>query len=197
MAKNDRFSRKDWLQAGLAALVADGPVALRAAPLARQLGVTTGSFYWHFRSVADFHQAVLDYWRTDVIEKVVEDARAEASSPERVLDELGALTRRRGIPKYDAAARRWAETSALAARAVKRADAWRRNVLLELLRERGLDERQALDKLNLLAAAWQGSATLKDQDYRVTLAALAVGPPERPAKKKKNKSKKTQRKPQP
>ena len=114
-----------------------------------------------------------------------------------MLDELGALTRRRGIPKYDAAARRWAETSALAARAVKRADAWRRNVLLELLRERGLDERQALDKLNLLAAAWQGSATLKDQDYRVTLAALAVGPPERPAKKKKNKSKKTQRKPQP
>ncbi|MEH6751885.1 MAG: TetR family transcriptional regulator, partial [Paracoccaceae bacterium] len=34
--------------AGLAALAEAGPVALKAEPMARRLGTTKGSFYWHF-----------------------------------------------------------------------------------------------------------------------------------------------------
>jgi len=48
MTRGTRLGKADWLDAGLAALAAEGPAALRAEALARQLNTTKGSFYWHF-----------------------------------------------------------------------------------------------------------------------------------------------------
>jgi len=60
-----RLTRDDWLLAGLSALRSTGPDALGAEPLARRLGTTKGSFYWHFKDVHAFHDAMLDRWRTE------------------------------------------------------------------------------------------------------------------------------------
>jgi AcrR family transcriptional regulator len=46
--ETDRKSKVSWTDAGLRALEADGHNALKAQPLAQILGVTRGSFYWHF-----------------------------------------------------------------------------------------------------------------------------------------------------
>ena len=43
-----RTPRSSWIDAGLRALAAGGPDAVRIEPLARALGVTKGGFYWHF-----------------------------------------------------------------------------------------------------------------------------------------------------
>ncbi|MFN3661424.1 TetR family transcriptional regulator [Yoonia sp.] len=45
---------EDWLMAGFRALASHGPSALRAAALARDLGTTKGSFYWHFKDLPDY-----------------------------------------------------------------------------------------------------------------------------------------------
>ena len=65
--QNRTLGRDDWFLAGLEMLADGGPPLLRAAKLARILGVTTGSFYWHFRSVADFQTELLEYWKEDVV----------------------------------------------------------------------------------------------------------------------------------
>ena len=57
-----QLGREDWIAAGLRALATRGERALRIEPLARELCVTKGSFYWHFRDREAFCAALLDYW---------------------------------------------------------------------------------------------------------------------------------------
>ncbi|RTL63482.1 MAG: TetR/AcrR family transcriptional regulator, partial [Hyphomicrobiales bacterium] len=61
---DDRLARADWVKAGLKALAREGASALKADRLARELGVSRGSFYWHFADVDAFHRAVLEGWKT-------------------------------------------------------------------------------------------------------------------------------------
>ena len=56
----DQLSAKDWLDQGLKALARSGFTALKAEPLAKAMGVSRGSFYWHFADIGAFHAAILD-----------------------------------------------------------------------------------------------------------------------------------------
>lgn len=56
----------DWVRAALAALQRGGPVAVAVEPLARQLGVTKGSFYWHFQDRTHLLEAALAAWEQDM-----------------------------------------------------------------------------------------------------------------------------------
>ncbi len=47
----DQLSAKDWLDQGLKTLAESGYTALKAEPLAKAMGVSRGSFYWHFADV--------------------------------------------------------------------------------------------------------------------------------------------------
>ena len=55
--------RTEFLRTGLELLGREGPRALTAVRLTQELNVTSGSFYWHFQSVAAFRQALMDYWK--------------------------------------------------------------------------------------------------------------------------------------
>jgi AcrR family transcriptional regulator len=59
---SDQLSAKDWLDQGLKALAANGVTALKAEPLAKAMGVSRGSFYWHFDDIGAFRTAILAYW---------------------------------------------------------------------------------------------------------------------------------------
>jgi len=55
----------DWLQAARLALIHGGPAAVRIEKLARDLKVTKGSFYWHFKSRKHLLEALLREWETE------------------------------------------------------------------------------------------------------------------------------------
>ena len=57
--KTERLTRDAWLKAALSLCVA-GIDKLKVAPLAEYLGVTTGSFYWHFKNRRELLEALLD-----------------------------------------------------------------------------------------------------------------------------------------
>ncbi|MCY7309050.1 MAG: TetR/AcrR family transcriptional regulator [Rhodoferax sp.] len=57
-----RLQPSDWVWAGFRALVQGGPQALRVEPIARELGTTKGSFYWHFADLAALRTAMLEAW---------------------------------------------------------------------------------------------------------------------------------------
>jgi AcrR family transcriptional regulator len=58
-----RLSRDDWLDAAFQAVVEGGFDQVRVLVLAAALGVTRGSFYWHFVDHADLVSALLARWR--------------------------------------------------------------------------------------------------------------------------------------
>ena len=57
-----RLAVDDWIQAGFALLTEGGPNALRVDRLCEHLGVTKGSFYWHFTDLHAYRTALLEAW---------------------------------------------------------------------------------------------------------------------------------------
>ena len=103
-----RLTRQSWIDAGLTALVAKGPMSLAAEPLARQLGATKGSFYWHFKDVPALHDAVVKDWQSRALSDIA-TALSESGSAEQRLRAFG---NRLLADAQDPAIRSWAQTSA-------------------------------------------------------------------------------------
>ncbi|MFZ6749476.1 TetR/AcrR family transcriptional regulator [Undibacterium sp. Ren11W] len=64
-----RLTRDDWLDAAFKAVVEAGFKNIRVLVLADQLGVTRGSFYWHFADHAELVSALLTRWRERELEQ--------------------------------------------------------------------------------------------------------------------------------
>ena len=56
------MSAEDWTAAALRTLVEDGLGSVAVEPLAAELGVTKGSFYWHFKDRQALLEAALQRW---------------------------------------------------------------------------------------------------------------------------------------
>jgi len=56
------LSRKNWINRALQKLTDEGIDKVSIAALARDLSVTKGSFYWHFKDREDLLQAMLEHW---------------------------------------------------------------------------------------------------------------------------------------
>lgn len=67
-----RLHQGSWIAAGLRALAQGGVEAVQIDPVRRALGVTRGSFYWHFRSREQFLAQVLEEWRASSTTRVIE-----------------------------------------------------------------------------------------------------------------------------
>lgn len=57
------LDRQAWLDAAADAIAEGGFGEARILTLAKRLGVTRGSFYWHFRDHDEFVRALLERWR--------------------------------------------------------------------------------------------------------------------------------------
>ncbi|MFD9550239.1 TetR/AcrR family transcriptional regulator [Nocardia salmonicida] len=57
-----RLNAEDWVTAAIAALGESGLTGVAVEPLAKRLGATKGSFYWHFKDRGALVDAVLARW---------------------------------------------------------------------------------------------------------------------------------------
>ncbi|WP_063915417.1 TetR/AcrR family transcriptional regulator [Nocardia salmonicida] len=57
-----RLNAEDWITAAIAALGESGLTGVAVEPLAKRLGATKGSFYWHFKDRGALVDAVLARW---------------------------------------------------------------------------------------------------------------------------------------
>lgn len=77
-----RLDKTDWLDFALGQLAEKGHDALKAQTLAAALGVTRGSFYWHFEDLDAFKRDLVAHWtdRTseELVRAVVREGDAEA-----------------------------------------------------------------------------------------------------------------------
>jgi AcrR family transcriptional regulator len=137
-----QLAPEDWIRAAMEGLLKQGPRGLRIACLARELGVTPGSFYWHFRDREELRDRVLEHWMNQMIARaasVVVGAGKGAlqlrSLPDVLVD--------RKLPEYDAAMRTWALTEPTVAAAVAKADALRIRRVTEMFEEAGFSREVA------------------------------------------------------
>lgn len=152
----ERLSAADWVEHALVTLARDGAEALKADLLARQLGVSRGSFYWHFTDLASFHVQVIRHWKQRATEAIIADVEQHASYDAR----LEALLRHafgHGAA-VEIRVRSWADSNADAARAVGQVDYRRRDYLKQLLIEAGVAPAAAEQRAQLLYWSYLGAA---------------------------------------
>src|SRR4030081_3888381 len=77
MVAQTRTPRSSWIDAGLQALAAGGPDAVRVELIAQALGVTRGGFYWHFPSRQAFLNEMLDMWEHRSTDETLERVEKE------------------------------------------------------------------------------------------------------------------------
>ena len=157
---SDQLSVKDWLDQGLKALAKSGFTALKAEPLAKALGVSRGSFYWHFADIAAFHAAILEHWREVAAEQII--ANVEAASKDE--NPLRVLLRRVFGEKLvlEKAVRSWATVDPTARAAVQAIDRRRLSYVESLLTQSGLPAEVASARAQILYWTFFGFA-LSDQ----------------------------------
>ncbi len=80
--KQANLTAEDWARAALDAIAQGGVAAVSIESLARELKVTKGSFYWHFRSRKALLQAALALWETQETDDIIAMAD-EISDPRK------------------------------------------------------------------------------------------------------------------
>ncbi|THD71034.1 MAG: TetR/AcrR family transcriptional regulator [Bradyrhizobium sp.] len=151
----DQLSAGDWLDQGLKTLARSGFTALKAEPLAKAMGVSRGSFYWHFTDIGAYHAAILKHWREVAAEQIIRDLEA---SPEQNL--TAALLRRAfgGRLALENAVRTWATFDPLARTTVQAIDRRRLGYVENLLKSSGLSPDVARARAQILYWAFVGFA---------------------------------------
>ncbi len=166
---NDRLTKSDWLTQGLRTLARDGANALKVGPMAAKLGVSRGSFYWHFRDIGDFRAQLLQTWQERSTDRVIRELEARKAEPDR----LAHLMKRAFSVKrdLDRAIRSWAAEDGDVARVVAAVDAARVAYIARMLVSAGVDSQRARSRAAFMYWAYLGQAIVMDPRHSSMTAA--------------------------
>jgi len=150
----DQFSATDWLDQGLKTLIENGFTALKAEPLAKAMGVSRGSFYWHFADVAAFRSALLKHWREITTEQIIANLE-QLPKNKNPIDELLRRAFGRRLP-LEIAVRSWATVDPAARAAVHAIDKRRLSYMEEQFTMQGHPRATAQARAQVLYWAFLG-----------------------------------------
>lgn len=167
----DRLTKSDWIRHGLRTLAAEGAGALKVGPMADGLNVSRGSFYWHFRDIADFRAELLQTWQEQATERVIRDLEAQKDRPDRLKQLMRrAFASRRSL---DRAIRSWAAEDRDVAAVVSSVDARRVAYIAKMLAAAGVDGQKAQRRAAFLYWAFLGQRMVMDPRH-ASIAAPAL-----------------------
>ncbi|HEY6758834.1 MAG TPA: helix-turn-helix domain-containing protein [Baekduia sp.] len=152
-----QLDRERWEAAALDALERGGLAAVAVEPLARQLGVTKGSFYWHFTSRADLIAATVARWERLHVDGPL-TRLAQVEDPRERL--LGLLAAASGKPPSIFIRMLDAVDDPVVAAAVARAAEARVDFMARAFRELGLSRARARRQALLAYSTYVGRAHL-------------------------------------
>jgi AcrR family transcriptional regulator len=168
-----------WIEAATQVLVDRGIDHVRVDVLAHELGVTRGSFYWHFRDREDLLKRVLAAWSersTALLTQRLKDAHG--SDPQAQVRDVISLPFRgrsaRKAARIELAIRAWARRDETARAAVDEADAARLGYHRQIFGALGFPEPEARARAFLLYGYEVAESILHRQGNAAERQARAV-----------------------
>jgi AcrR family transcriptional regulator len=179
-AQSARQDAASWITAALEILANEGVDGVRIERVARRLGVTKGSFYWHFKDRAALHLAMLEHWRRQVTLDLF-DRAAEAAPP---LDRYQALMRASPTSggcsqealDVELSIRLWARRDERARAALQEVDDLRIRYIARLLTECGVPPEQSAARAMLAYAYLRTAASFSDEAAKAQGEAFLLQP---------------------
>ena len=137
-----RLSRQDWLENALTVLSKKGQAGLSIQGLSEALGVSRGSFYWHFKSRGDFIHALLEYWFEEYSAGAPTAVGRDGGTAEERLARLMRLVHDQDLTRHDLTFRSLATFDPQFARSVRKVDRFRLEFVQSLFMEMGFTENE-------------------------------------------------------
>lgn len=133
----------DWIRAAAELLVDKSVDAVRVEVLAKNLGVTRGSFYWHFKDRDDLLRQLLVNWRDKATEQIIDRFEKRNIKPRELLRDLLLLPFHGEAAKVAAATelaiRGWARRDEMARQFVDEVDNKRLSYIAQCFSALGFD----------------------------------------------------------
>ncbi len=147
----------------------NGLDGVRVEPLAKVMGVTKGSFYWHFKDRDELLEAMLEHWRKENTVRILEFV-GEPEDPAVRLQRLARVPFEAGqLDAYGLPVRLWARHDPRARRALAEVDDLRIRMKSQLFRSCGFDAEEANARALILYAYMRVApdlAALEDRRLR-------------------------------
>ena len=157
--KNARLTREDWLSKALE-MCEQGIDKVKVAPLAKMMGVTTGSFYWHFKNRQELLDDLLKYWEKEMTDAAIVLGRnADIEPSERILLLMKSVMTG-GMARYDLPIWAWAQSDANAARVFNRALKKRFAFSAWMFEQAGFSHAQAKVRSRMMVTYMMAESTL-------------------------------------
>jgi AcrR family transcriptional regulator len=137
-----------------------GVEGVKIVPLAERLGVTSGSFYWHFKNRRQLHDALLEYWEREMTDAAIEAAKRFEGSPEERIWALMEQVMSAGLARYDLAIWHWAQSDRVANKVFARTLAKRFAFAAWMFRQAGFSKSQAEARGRMMVVYMMGESTL-------------------------------------
>ena len=158
--KTKQLTREDWIRGALELLSTAGVEGVKIVRLAERLGVTSGSFYWHFKNRRELLDALLDYWAREMTDAAIEAAKRVEGPPKERIWQLMNQVMDDGLARFDLAIWHWAQSDAAAKTAFQRSVANRFEFAIWMFREAGFSKSQAEARGRLMVVYMMGESTL-------------------------------------
>lgn len=163
-----RLNSEDWTRAAIKRLASNGIDGVRVELLAKDLGVTKGSFYWHFKDRDALYESMLESWRRRATLALIERLdSSESGAEQRFRRLLRVPITSQNAPEaanVELAIRLWAKRDPRAHRALEEVDTLRLQYISGLLAACGLSEQSAKSRAVLAYCYMRVGATLIPKD---------------------------------
>ena len=148
MGRRAKNTKTDWTLAAFETLGAEGIDGVKVERIAKTLGATKGSFYWHFADRPALLAHMLDFWETEGTHNIIEqlqDAELPAAEKLKQLARVSSEAQTHGLDAIavEGALRAWAGQDPMAAEKLKSTEAVRISYLEQLLLDIGHDQNAA------------------------------------------------------
>lgn len=138
-----RLSYDDWVDGALSLLAREGVGSIRIPRLCQELGVTKGSFYWHFDDIDQLTAAMADRWSAIQSEAVRELSALAAIPLEERIEKMAAMLVDHRHWTVETTVREWSRSNPKVAAAVRTLDQRVFETLRNTMLDLGFDENQA------------------------------------------------------
>jgi len=171
-ARSPSLNPENWLRAAETRLAEHGVDSVRIEVLARDLGVSKGSFYWHFRDRGELLDKLLASWEDAQLDWL---SAGDASGPAARWAKFIARTSDPGRMRMEVALRSWARLDERVAARVAAVEKRKARVIADVLRDIGFAQTAAdswSEVVLLICLGWLDRST---RDRQFELAGRGLG----------------------
>ncbi len=163
MDKKVTLTKEDWINAGWLLMTSKGVEGVKVEALARQLDVSKGSFYWHFKNRNELLEAILQRWEEQTM-FLIQESQKTTDSKERLVNLFSLIAQVCQEPDPEPAIFLWANKNPQVQQRVHDLENKRVDYLSKLFEDYGFEAKAARNRAEVAYLAMMGFADRRGRD---------------------------------